>query len=53
MNYFCAFCGKKIVLGYIRYLQMIEYLMISSYFLFSRGTKATSTQKREFRIPVE
>ncbi len=27
MNYFCAFCGKKIVLGYLRYLHLIEDLM--------------------------
>jgi hypothetical protein len=32
MNYFCAFCGKKNVLGYSRYFQTIEYLRYSFHF---------------------
>jgi len=30
MNYFCAFCGNKIVLGYSRYLQMFEYFRMGA-----------------------
>jgi hypothetical protein len=30
LTYFCAFCGKKIVLGYLRKLKMIEHLRSAS-----------------------
>ena len=29
MSYFCAFCGKKIVLGYFRYLPINEYSIVN------------------------
>jgi hypothetical protein len=32
MNYFYAFCGKKIVWGYFRYHHMIEYFQMNIHY---------------------
>jgi len=35
---FCAFCGKKLLLGYFSYFQMIEYFRLNiEYLRFASG----------------
>jgi hypothetical protein len=48
MNLCCAFCGKKIVLGYCRYLQVIEYFRMNIEYLWYRFALSFLLKSIEF-----